>query len=208
MCDDADTLVFDAGKLHEQLAGLLQLYLKRASDPDAVQQCSAKDALACAKALTAMMSDAQSGKPASVDSSVGRPFTGRRPDTGTKLRRGVNPRPTGSRPTTENQHLPATPQVSAGPTTILEDALSIVLASEEEIQIPEPYKRLIARIEKLCKETRKRLDAAQSDDPSVGRPFTGRRHGTGMNQRRGINPRPTAISPADDRRLKTDDCFT
>ena len=61
---------FDAGKLHSQLADLLQLYLARASEPDAVEKCSARDALACAKTLTAMMSDVQSGKPASVDSDT------------------------------------------------------------------------------------------------------------------------------------------
>jgi len=58
---------FDAGKLHSQLAGLLQLYLARAADAEAVQQCSAKDAISCAKALTSMMTDVQSGRPASVD---------------------------------------------------------------------------------------------------------------------------------------------
>ena len=46
---------FDAARLHSQLANLLQLYLARAADLGAVAQCSAKDALACAKALTAMM---------------------------------------------------------------------------------------------------------------------------------------------------------
>jgi len=61
---------FDAGKLHAQLADLLQLYLARAAEPDAVAKCSAKDAISCAKTLTAMMSDVQSGKPASVDSDT------------------------------------------------------------------------------------------------------------------------------------------
>ena len=77
---------FDAAALHAQLADLLQIYLKRAADPDAVKQCSAKDALACAKALTGMMSDVQSGKlsgnarrvvaskPASVNSWVQPPI--------------------------------------------------------------------------------------------------------------------------------------
>ncbi len=89
---------FDAAKLHTQLADLLQLYLTRAAEPDAIEKCSAKDAISCAKTLTAMMSDVQSGKPASVDSSVGRPFTGRHPYTGMNQRRGINPRPTGSYP--------------------------------------------------------------------------------------------------------------
>jgi len=63
-------LIFDAAALHAQLADLLQLYLARASQPDAVAKCSAKDAISCAKTLTAMMSDVQSGKPASVDSDT------------------------------------------------------------------------------------------------------------------------------------------
>ncbi len=156
-------LIFDAGELHAQLADLLQLYLKRAADPDAVAKCSAKDAISCAKTLTAMMSDVQSGKPASVDantdwprmesSSVGRGFI---PAASSTHRRpaAINDRPTGSsRPT--SYILPPT-----GSTPILEDALSTVFASDEEIQIPEPYKRLIARIQKLCIETQKRLDEA------------------------------------------------
>jgi len=73
---------FDAAALHSQLADLLQLYLKRAAEPDAVQKCSAKDAISCAKTLTAMMTDVQSGKlsgnarrvvaskPASVDKNT------------------------------------------------------------------------------------------------------------------------------------------
>jgi len=69
-------LVFDAGKLHSQLADLLQIYLKRAAEPDAVQKCSAKDAISCAKTLTAMMSDVQSGKPASVDADAEWPRLG------------------------------------------------------------------------------------------------------------------------------------
>ena len=52
--------------------------------------------------------------------------------------------------------------------SILEDALAAVLSSDEECSIPEPHMRFIARADRLCKEVRKRLDAAQS----VGRGFT------------------------------------
>src|SRR4030042_1124428 len=58
--------VFDPAALHAQLADLLQIYLQRASQPDAVEECSAKDALACAKTATEMMSALQAGKLAAV----------------------------------------------------------------------------------------------------------------------------------------------
>ena len=159
---------FDAAKLHEQLAGLLQLYLARAADPDAVAQCSAKDAIACAKALTAMMSDLQSARPASVDktttwpclksSPVGRQLVCRRPETQDDTRRGTSPRPTACRPKTENEQ----------PTTILDDALAAVLSTDQESHLEEPYMRFISRADRLCKEVRKRLDATQSSPNRVG----------------------------------------
>jgi len=65
--------------------------------------------------------------------------------------------------------------------SILEDALAAVLSSDEESSIPEPHMRFVARADRLCKEVRQRLDAAQSEDPP---------------------------SPADGRKLTTDGCFT
>ncbi len=205
-----EELIFDAGKLHAQLADLLQIYLKRAADPNAVQKCSAKDAISCAKTLTSMMSDVQSGKPASVNSWSGdlqvypprhrrrrvtTPLIARPRDlparagraSGVKGRCRVRSRAAPSsgravrelplqpiRPATDNEHLPAQASAVAGPTTILEDALSVVLASDEETAIPEPHKRLIARIQKLCTETQKRLDETPNRVGGVPR-FAGRR---------------------------------
>ena len=54
------------------------------------------------------------------------------------------------------------------PAAILEDALSVVFASDEESSIPEPHLRFIARADRLCKEIRKRLDAAPSGAPNEG----------------------------------------
>jgi hypothetical protein len=119
-----------------------------------VKQCSAKDAIACAKTLTAMMTDLQSGKPASVGSSVGR---------------GPVPR----RSFSENEN--GGPRVAAlQPESLLNDALASVLSSDQESHIPEPHMRFIARADRLCKEVRKRLHAAQSSPNPVG----------GANQRR------------------------
>ena len=163
---------FDAAKLHGQLAGLLKLYLARAADPDAIEKCSAKDAISCAKALTAMMSDLQSGKPASVNKRSTWPRMEIEANSGGM---GVPPVIHPNPPARRRCH-----QIKTS-TSILEDSLSAVLASTEESTIPEPYQRFIARADRLCKEVRKRLDAIQSEDSS---------------------------SPADDRRLKTGDCFT
>ena len=166
-----DGLIFDAGKLHEQLSGLLQLYLARASDPDAVAKCSAKDAIACAKALTQMMSDLQSGKPASVSKSTTWPRlesrTGQIPtrvggahqrrsesiscSDSPKSRAGEPGLPKGE---SSRCSLPATRY------SILESALATVLSTDQESHLEEPYQRFIARADRLCKEVRKRLDAA------------------------------------------------
>ncbi len=183
---------FDAEKLHAQLADLLQIYLKRASDPDAVAKCSAKDAIACAKTLTGMMSDFQSGKlkSRSGDLQVATPLISRPGDRASAITGGAGACPPRRRyrrvppviPPRRGTSLPATPKVPEGPrptghpltpspqppVSILADALSVVLASTEESPIPEPYKRLIARIQKLCIETQKRLDASQNNDSPVG----------------------------------------
>ena len=155
---DAPEMIFDSGKLHSQLADLLQLYLARASDPDAIEKCSAKDAISCAKTLTAMMSDVQSGKPASVDQhvewqrlespSVGRglrapPFSGR------AIRESCPPKA-------------GEPLQPIRPTTPLEDALSVVLNSTDESQIPIPHERFIARMDRLCEEVSNRLEEVSS----------------------------------------------
>jgi len=191
-----EDLIFDAAKLHSQLADLLQIYLKRASSPDAIEKCSAKDALACAKTLTAMMSDVQSGKPASVSRdtrwsylesrAVGRDFTSQ--DGWLRAPPGPNNGGTGDPPVIapkkSRANEPGLLKAGSSPgyrppatrySPLLEDALSIVLASDEESTIPEPYKRFIARIEKLCKETRQRLDAAESRAPDdlINEPITG-----------------------------------
>ena len=160
MIEAEDALVFDAGKLHEQLANLLKLYLKRAADPDAVAKCSAKDALACAKALTAMMSDLQSGRLKSWSGGlqtatplISRPG-GRESvpmDGGTGVPPVIHPNP----PARRRCH-----QISTS-TSILDDALNVVLSTDEESHIPEPHQRFIARADRLCKEVRKRLDKAQ-----------------------------------------------
>jgi len=182
---------FDAGKLHSQLADLLQLYLARASEPDAVEKCSARDALACAKTLTAMMSDVQSGKPASVDSDTQWPRICRvrsraapssvsggagacPPEPRRRLVPPVIP-PSKSRAgapacTFGGADKPGGPGEEPyrySPAAILEDALSVVFASDEESSIPEPHLRFIARADRLCKEIRKRLDAAPSGAPDA-----------------------------------------
>jgi len=179
-----EELIFDAGKLHSQLADLLQLYLSRASDPDAVQQCSAKDAISCAKALTAMMSDVQSGKPASVDKattwprlespSVGRGLV--RPGAFTPAAFSTHRRPAAINGRPTGRPLTPSPQ---SPISILDDALSAVLASDQESHLEEPYQRFLARMDRLCDEVCDRLDAAESED---------------------------SCSLACDRRLKTDGC--
>jgi len=174
---------FDAAALHAQLADLLQLYLARASQPDAVEKCSAKDAIACAKTLTAMMSDVQSGKPASVDadtqwprlesSSVGRGPVPRRLHNA-KFRNGGPRFGSAQRPELVEGRVAALQPESTSIRT-LEDAVAIVCNSDEETQILEPWARLLARIEKLCTETQKRLDDAQSGaaDDLIDEPVAG-----------------------------------
>ena len=187
---------FDAGKLHQQLADLLQLYLKRASDADAVKQCSAKDALACAKALTSMMTDVQSGRSASVDKNTRWPqiksWSGglQAPD---RVRRADQRRSCGGDCTNTSKSRAGESACTFGgadkpgllggephPTessrySILEDALASVLASDEESSIPEPHLRFIARADRLCKEVRQRLPNSRSGGlqaatPSIARP--------------------------------------
>ena len=147
---------FDAAALHSQLADLLQLYLKRAAEPDAVQKCSAKDAISCAKTLTAMMTDIQSGRPASVSRDA------KWSKTTPRVRPPIQAADHRSR-RLDSRRYPL-----EGPITTLEDAVAIVCNSDEETQILEPWARLLARIEKLCTETQKRLDDAQSGAPNEG----------------------------------------
>ncbi len=201
---------FDAAKLHSQLAELLQLYLARASQPDAIAKCSAKDAISCAKTLTGMMSDVQSGKPKSWsgDLQVATPSTpahhslwrrrvarpgGRASvplDGGTGAcppqlqRRRVPPVIRHNTPARRRCHQESSPgyrPLATGYSPILDDALSVVCASDEETTIPEPHKRLIARIQKLCTEVQKQLDAASS--PARSSPNRVR----GAHQRRSEN---------------------
>ena len=145
-----ENLIFDAEKLHSQLADLLQLYLKRAADPDAIEQCSAKDALACAKTLTQMMSDLQSGKPASVKTWVRPPIQAddhrsRRLDR-RRYPSGGSPRPT--------SYVPPSTRSNA----ILKDSLTVVLSTDQESHLEEPYQRFLARMDRLCDEVCDRLD--------------------------------------------------
>ena len=160
----SEELIFDAGKLHSQLADLLKLYLARAADLEAVEACTAKDAIACAKALTAMMSDVQSGKPASIKKGARWP---RLESSFVGARHAV---PSYARGDTRARHV--LPLQSTRPTSyvlpstrsnpILDDALAAVLSTDQESHIPEPHMRFIARADRLCKEVRKRLDVAQS----------------------------------------------
>ncbi len=172
-----EDLVFDSGKLHSQLADLLKLYLARASEPDAIEKCSAKDAISCAKTLTGMMSDVQSGKPASVDTDTQWPrlessSVGRGPACPLKSRlvgRRRVPRHLHNAKSGNGGPRVAALQPESTSIRTLEDAVSVVCMSDEETQILEPWARLVARIQKLCTETQKRLDAAQTGDPPVGR---------------------------------------
>jgi len=167
---------FDAAALHAQLADLLQLYLKRAAEPDAVAKCSAKDAISCAKTLTAMMSDVQSGKPASVDAETQWPriYRVRSRAAPSSVSGGAGACPPEPRrrlvPPVIPPNTPARRRCHQleSPISTLEDAVAIVCNSDEETQILEPWARLLARIEKLCTETQKRLDKAQSGAPNEG----------------------------------------
>jgi len=140
---------FDAAALHAQLADLLQIYLKRASQPDAVEKCSAKDAVNCAKNITQMMTDIQSGRPASVSRDA------KWSKTTPRVRPPIQAADHRSR-RLDSRRYPL-----EGPITTLEDAVAIVCNSDEETQILEPWARLLARIEKLCTETQKRLNRVQ-----------------------------------------------
>ena len=170
---------FDTAALHAQLADLLQIYLARAGDPRAVKSCSAKDAIACARTLTAMMSDLQSGRPASVKkattwSRLESSFVGARHAVPVSVSRkrlpSLESRLSSREHSAEESGL-ENPDSSDVESTcyspILEDALSVVLASTEESTIPEPYLRFIARADKLCKEVRQRLDAAKSRPATI-----------------------------------------
>ncbi len=101
------------------------------------------------------MSDVQSGKPASVDKDTQWP----------RLKNGFINGGTGVPPVIRH-NTPARRRCHQieSPISCLEEAVSIVLNFTEESPIPEPHKRLIARIEKLCTETQKRLINSRSGD--------------------------------------------
>src|SRR4030042_4306894 len=67
---DSPKMVFDPAEVFFQLAELQRVYLARAKDAQAVAEMPAKDALACAKTTTEMMSALQAGKLAAVDAAT------------------------------------------------------------------------------------------------------------------------------------------
>ena len=192
---------FDAAALHAQLAGLLQLYLARAADPDAVKQCSAKDAISCAKALTAMMSDVQGGRPASVDSNTDWPRMkshSRQASTrvgGAHQRRSEStscsdsPKSRASEPGLLNEgSVPGYPLPATRCSSLLNDALAAVLSTDQESHLNEPYQRVLSRMDRLCNEVQARLDAAS---------YVGAQHAVPVSNcgNRGDTPKSRAGEP-------------
>ena len=222
---------FDAEKLHAQLSGLLQLYLARASDPGAVKQCSAKDAIACAKTLTAMMTDVQSGKlnsrsgdfqtptpsiPSRRVRSRAAPLVGAihelPADKAPNRVRGADQRRSGngdcendtksragepgllneesSRYSLFTRRSPGEGGHATGYSP-LHDALAAVLSTDQESHLPEPYQRVLSRMDRLCEEVQTRLynnrsGGLQTATPLISRP--GGRESVPINGGTGDSP--------------------
>ncbi|MCD6283291.1 hypothetical protein J7J84_06800 [bacterium] len=141
---------FDPAGLFAQLSRLLELYLARAEDPDALANMAPKDALACAKTVMALMADLQGGKPAAVGEHTEWPML--------SSPRWVQP------PIQAADHRSRRPDSRRhpfeSPIFSLEDAVSAVCNYDEETQALEPWARLIARIDEMCIHIQKQLDEA------------------------------------------------
>jgi len=128
---------------------------------------SSKEAVACAKQVSSMLEDTQSGKLAKVDTSthwpkleftapafVGRGPVPRRPDV---VGRGPVPR----RLASCSEH-PGGPQVAAlqdPPIQSLADAVAAVCQYDEETAILEPWAQLLARMNKLTQRVASDIEA-------------------------------------------------
>lgn len=149
---------FDPAGLFAQLSRLLELYLARAEDPDALANMAPKDALACAKTVMALMADLQGGKPAAVGEHTEWPML--------SSPRWVQP------PIQAADHRSRRPDSRRhpfeSPIFSLEDAVSAVCNYDEETQALEPWARLIARIDEMCIHIQRDLDAWRQSDELGG----------------------------------------
>jgi len=146
------TVIFDPAKLAAQLTELLELYLARAKEALAEEQMSSKEAVACAKQVSGMLEDTQSGKLAKVDTSTEWPRLGFTVVAQTQMRVGRAHQP-GSfsvqQPKTDNQE----------PLRSLEDAVKAVCQYDEETAILEPWALLLTRINKLTQRLSTDIEA-------------------------------------------------
>jgi len=153
------TVIFDPAKLTAQLTELLELYLARAKEALAEEQMSSKEAVACAKQVSSMLEDTQSGKLAQVDTSTHWPrleFT-----APAFVGRGPVPR----RLASCSEH-PGGPQVAAlqnPPIQSLADAVSAVCQYDPETAILEPWAQLLARMNKLTQRVAADVEAWKAD---------------------------------------------
>jgi len=188
------TVIFDPARLTAQLSELLELYLARAKEALLEEQMSSKEAVACAKQVSGMLEDTQSGKLAKVDTSthwpkleftapafVGRGPVPRRPDV---VGRGPVPRrpdvvgrgPVPRRLASCSEH-PGGPQVAAlqdPPIQSLESAVSAVCQYDPETAILEPWERVLIRLNQLTRHLSADIETwkASCEEPSpngVGR---------------------------------------
>ena len=180
MTETVETKVFDPAELFAQLSRLLELYLARAEDTDALANMSPKDALTCAKTVMALMADLQGGKPASVDEDTQWPRL-EIPSVG----RGLRAPPYPVRAIRESPLQSGLPTTSyKQPITSLEEAVAAVCSYDEETQALEPWARLVSRIDDLCVHIQRDLDAwresneaecalvlPEDDDPNVPAAF-------------------------------------
>jgi hypothetical protein len=158
------TVIFDPAKLTAQLSELLELYLARAKEALAEEQMSSKEAVACAKQVSGMLEDTQSGKLQKVDTSTEWPRLGFTVVAQTQMRVGRAHQP-GSfsvqQPKTDNQE----------PLRSLEDAVKAVCQYDEETAILEPWALLLTRINKLTQRVAADVEAWKAsceESPSGG----------------------------------------
>jgi len=159
------TVIFDPAKLASQLTELLELYLARAKEALAEEQMSSKEAVACAKQVSGMLEDTQSGKLAQVDTTTEWPAL-------ELVGRGPVPRRLAF-----CRDDPGGPQVAAlqdPPIQSLADAVSAVCQSDPETALLEPWERVLIRLNQLTRHLSADIETwkASCEEPSpngVGR---------------------------------------
>jgi hypothetical protein len=172
------TVIFDPAKLAAQLSELLELYLARAKEALLEEQMSSKEAVACAKQVSSMLEDTQSGKLQQVDTSthwprlefarIGGAGIGGTGVGGTGVSPVIrhlsepihHPRTRGLSPASSSVEQPTTDNQQ--PLRSLADAVKAVCQYDPETAILEPWALLLTRINKLTQRLSADIEAWKS----------------------------------------------